>query len=210
MSTSFWSTLMAKIVDNLPHTGTDKELRYSIIFGTRWLEEGVRHKSIAIQRGDLVKNRSDACTNTTAFGATAQRPKEAEATDKPTETRAVGWAGQLFIKRAGRTETMTATSDDTIRALKAQMRLPGERLVWGRQELCQDDRTLGSYGVPKEVRPHQSPLSHAPPPCRSEIAHTEIRVGSQATLNVCGRMRGGAKEGAVEESGKYLLKEACD
>ena len=217
MSPTFWSTLMAKVVENLPLNGIDKELMYSNIFGTRWLED---YKSTCLQRG-VIQTPSDTYTKTNAsgtkfsrgtlaccpwraklkirervggftfrcskgrrhahqasppvsahcsnnpgdaqFGTTAPHLKEV-ATDEP-ETRADGWAGQLFIQRAGgRTEIMTATSDDTIRALKAQMRLPGERLVWGRRELCQDDRTLGSYGVPKEVRPHQSPLSHHTPP----------------------------------------------
>ena len=98
------------------------------------------------------------------------------ATDEP-KTRADGWAGQLFIQLAGwRTETMSVTSDDTVAAVKARVRLPGERLVWGRHELVEEDRTLGSYGVPKEVRSHQPPVSQAlpfPPHADAKMCNTE-------------------------------------
>ena len=172
-SASFWSTLMTKIVEHFPLTAIEKEFRSSIIFGTRWLEEKVAYKSTTMERGDLIQAPSDTFSDTYASGATAPHLKEVVATEMATDepkTRPVVWAGQLFIKRAGwRTETMTATSNDTVAALKARMRLPVERLVWGRYELCEDDKTLGSYGVPKEVRPHQSSLPQAPH-CRCDRA----------------------------------------
>ena len=68
---------------------------------------------------------SDTFSDTYASGATAPHLKEVLATEMATDepkTRPVVWAGQLFIKGAGwRTETMTATSNDTVAALKTRM-----------------------------------------------------------------------------------------
>jgi len=162
MNARFWSTLTAKIVEKSTLIAKETELMYSTIFGTWWLEDQVGYKSGGrLQRSDPIQTPIDtsfkkphiqATSNTNASGATAPHPKEVVATDK-TKTEAIGWAGQLFIKRAG-----------WPLAWKPHPRhercygVVGCRGHGGR-ELCENDRTLGSYDVPKEVRP----LAPVPP-----------------------------------------------
>ena len=61
------------------------------------------------------------------------------------------WAGQIFIQRAGRrTFVLNVTSDDTVASLKARLKWTDSRLIKSPLELCDDTRSLGSYGVRKE------------------------------------------------------------
>jgi len=61
------------------------------------------------------------------------------------------WAGQIFIKRAGRrTFVVNVTSDDTVASVKARLKWRDSRLVHASRELWDDTRSLGSHGVSKE------------------------------------------------------------
>jgi len=61
------------------------------------------------------------------------------------------WAGQIFIQRAGRrTFVLNVTSDDTVASVKARLKWRDSRLIKSPLELCDDTRSLGSYGVRKE------------------------------------------------------------
>jgi len=61
------------------------------------------------------------------------------------------WAGQIFIQRAGRrTFVLNVTSDDTVASVKARLKWRDSRLIKSPLELCDDTRSLGSYGIRKE------------------------------------------------------------
>ena len=73
------------------------------------------------------------------------------ATVNQVEPSSPQWAGQIFIKRTGRrTFVLNVTSDDTVASVKARLKWRNSRLVHLPQELCDDTRSLGSYGVRKE------------------------------------------------------------
>ena len=73
------------------------------------------------------------------------------ATENQVEPSSPQWAGQIFIKRTGRrTFVLNVTSDDTVASVKARLKWRNSRLVHLPQELCDDTRSLGSYGVRKE------------------------------------------------------------
>jgi hypothetical protein len=73
------------------------------------------------------------------------------ATVNQVEPSSPQWAGQIFIKRTGRgTFVLNVTSDDTVASVKARLKWRNSRLVHLPQELYDDTRSLGSYGVRKE------------------------------------------------------------